>query len=72
MSFLSEFFVQCFIYRVPAYCNEGSFEEDAELCERTGGKAVLLKGSCILWRETVGTTCKLHTDKGKDMIKKGN
>lgn len=40
-------------YHVSAYRNEGSFEEDAELCERTGGKAVFLKGSSVLWRRSV-------------------
>lgn len=37
-------------YHVPAYCDEGSFEEDAELCECACGKAVLLHGPCVLWR----------------------
>lgn len=37
-----------FIYHISAYCDKGPFEEDAELCECTCGKAVFLKGSCVL------------------------
>lgn len=35
-------------HHVSAYCDEGSFEEDAELCECARGKAVFLQGSCVL------------------------
>lgn len=48
-------------YRVPAYHDEGPFEEDAELRERTGGKAVFLQSSRVLWRATSDTTETITT-----------
>lgn len=39
-------------YRVPAYCNKGSFKEDAELCKCTGGKAVFFQSPGVLCRKT--------------------
>lgn len=39
------------LYHVPAYCDEGSFKEDAELCECTGGKTMFLQSSGVLQGE---------------------